>query len=362
MTQADDKQRPGGAAASSPAPAMINPDARAIGKATSHVSYVPVKYVAPDANRPLRALRFAATDAKSAHAWQESSRTLLLGLLNLADLVQQDQAPNAGIAFNVQILKTTSEDKFTRYDLVLNSTPGRRILAALTVPEGKGPFPAVVCIHGHSADRRALYDRNYPYPYGPHDIYAYGAELAARGYVTIGVDVAQHVVCEKGRTLIGERLWDLMRCVTYLTTRPEVDAKRIGCAGISLGGEMAMWLGAMDTRVVATVASGALTTVEHMRADSCACWNFPGLQESFDFADIYCLIAPRPLQCQNGMKETPDGFPVSLAQKAFAEIEPCYKALGAANNVQFVAHGGGHVFDLASGVAFLDSHLKTQGK
>ena len=55
---------------------------------------------------------------------------------------------------------------------------------------------------------------------------------------------------EKDRTLMGERLWDLMRCVDLLLSlEDKVDRGRIGCTGLSLGGEMAMWLGAMDSRV-----------------------------------------------------------------------------------------------------------------
>ncbi len=42
-------------------------------------------------------------------------------------------------------------------------------------------------------------------------------------------------VYEDGRLLMGERLWDLMRCVDYLRSLPTVDSKRIGCAGLSLG-------------------------------------------------------------------------------------------------------------------------------
>lgn len=53
---------------------------------------------------------------------------------------------------------------------------------------------------------------------------------------------------------MAERLWDLMRCVDYLQSMPQVDDSRIGCAGLSLGGEMAMWLGAMDERIAATVS------------------------------------------------------------------------------------------------------------
>jgi len=64
--------------------------------------------------------------------------------------------------------------------------------------------------------------------------------------------VGQHVVYEEGRMLMGEWLWDLMRCVDYLVSLDEVDQSRIGCGGLSLGGEMAMLLGGMDERIRAT--------------------------------------------------------------------------------------------------------------
>ncbi len=75
----------------------------------------------------------------------------------------------------------------------------------------------------------------------------FGTILAKRGYVTVSTTVSQHEVYEEGRLLMGERLWDLIRCVDYLESMPEVDRSRIGCAGLSLGGEMAMWLGARPT-------------------------------------------------------------------------------------------------------------------
>jgi len=84
-------------------------------------------------------------------------------------------------------------------------------------------FRRFVCIHGHGGDRYATYN--------PESIYkGFATELARRGYVTIAADVGQHQVYEQGRTLMGERLWDLMRCVDLLVSRPEVDKTRIGCA------------------------------------------------------------------------------------------------------------------------------------
>src|SRR5690606_33489392 len=133
---------------------------------------------------------------------------------------------------------------------------------------------------GHGGNRQIVYDARALYR-------GFATKLAADGDVTISTDVGQHEVDEAGRTLMGERLWDVMRCADYVATLDRVDADRLGCAGLSLGGEMAMWLGAMDPRMRVTVSSGFLTSVENMRNRHCPCWDFPGLTENFAFSDIY---------------------------------------------------------------------------
>jgi dienelactone hydrolase len=145
--------------------------------------------------------------------------------------------------------------------------------------------------------------------------------------------------------------------VDHFTSLPDVDPSRIGCAGLSLGGEMAMWLGAMEQRIQATVSSGFLTRMDQMEQDHCMCWKFPGLRERVDYADIYCLIAPRALQCQNGLQEAPHAFTVPIAREALGEIQPIYDNFGKPENLQFVAHDGGHVVDLPNLLAFLHRHL-----
>jgi len=297
-----------------------------------------------------RKRRFAAADRKAALAWQRSSRALLAELLKLTDLIEAERAGK--IPLRAKVLSTKEVSGHTLAELELSSTPGRRMRAVLTVPRGGGgKRPAVVCIHGHSGNRWTPVRTEKAYR-------RFGHALTRRGFVTISTDVGQHKVHEEGRTLVGERLWDLMRCVSYLSGRSDVDAGRIGCAGLSLGGEMAMWLAAMDTRVAACVSSGFLTTVANMRRGHCPCWEFDGLTEHFDFADVYILIAPRPLMCQNGRREPRrGGFPVDVARGAFAEIHAAYGLFDAADRAVLAIHDAGHVIDLPSLLSFLESHL-----
>ena len=169
--------------------------------------------------------------------------------------------------------------------------------------------------------------------------------------------MSQHEVYEKDRSLMGERLWDVMRCVDYLESLPHVDRSRIGCGGLSLGGEMSMWLGAMDERISAVASSGFLTKMDHMEQNHCMCWKFPGLRELADFADIYSLIAPRPLLCQNGLKEPPSQFYVPIARKAMKEVEVMYGDFKCPDRAVLHVHEGGHEIHVPSLLAFLEKHL-----
>jgi hypothetical protein len=238
-------------------------------------------------------------------------------------------------------------------EVEFNSTPTRRIKALLTLPDSKTELcPAVVCIHGHGGERKIVYDKGSLYR-------GFAAELAKQGYVTISTDVGQHDVYEKGRSLMGERLWDVLRCADYLTTLEEVNDEALGCAGLSLGGEMAMWLGAMDPRMKVVVSSGFLSTVENMRQQHCPCWDFPGFTDNFDFSDIYSLIAPRALLCQIGAQEVaPGGFPPSVSHQAMADIQRAYAVYHRGHLARLDIHAEGHVFDTPGGCEFIDKQLK----
>jgi len=282
--------------------------------------------------------------AYGTHLWQRSLRGELAALLKIDSLKGQV------IPLNPRTVDSNTA-RYVDQEVEIDSTPGRKIVLRVTVPrQVETPVPAVVCIHGHGGTRDSVHDRRSIYK-------GFAAELAERGWGTVSVNVGQHEVYESGRTLMGERLWDLMRCVDYLATLPEIDPARIGCAGLSLGGEMAMWLGAMDTRIRATVSSGFLTTMDQMEQNHCLCWKFDGLREKVDYADIYSLIAPRALQCQNGLREGPTDFWVPMARGVMADIQRIYADMGVERRTDLTVHDGGHEIDLPSLVSFLEAHL-----
>jgi len=293
-----------------------------------------------------RSMKYTSRKQNESIAWQKELRSQLIRLLKMDDLV----SGKTRVDFHAKTISSEKREKYVLKEMEIDSTPGRRMKITLALPtNGKGPFPAVVCVAGHGGTRRS--------PYEEPSYRRVGHVLAEKGYVTISATVKQHETYEKGRTLMGERLWDLMRCVDYLTSLEEVHPGRIGCAGLSLGGEMTMWLGATDERVGATVSAGFLTRMDQMEKNHCMCWKFPGLRDLADFADIYSLIAPRPLLCQNGLKEPPSQFPVSIAREALKEIEVIYADLKRPENVALIAHEEGHVIDLPSLLTFFEKHI-----
>ena len=299
--------------------------------------------------------RFQATTEKDATAWQQAARRYLADALRLDRRpFEAGSAGGEGLPFQEKVRWAARQETFTLYEIELSATRGRRMTVLVTVPNGDVPakkFPAVVCVHGHGGSRRIVYD--------PLSLYhGFAAELA-RNYVTVSPEVGQHSVYEDGKTLMGERLNDVIRCVDYLAARPEVDADRIGSAGLSLGGEMTMWLAAMDPRVKATVSSGFLTTVANMRTGHCMCWDFKGFSGNFDFADVYGLAAPRPMLCQIGREErAPGGFPVDVAEVAVTDLKKIYAAFGCPDRAVLDVHPGGHVVVTKTAVPFLDAVLR----
>ncbi|HWS01345.1 MAG TPA: alpha/beta hydrolase family protein, partial [Prolixibacteraceae bacterium] len=202
----------------------------------------------------LRTFKYTQRSYNEAIIWQNEIRSNLFQHLKLNDLLSEKK----NIQFNPVEVLSEDKGKFILKEIEINTTPERRIKIVITIPaKMQKPAPAVVCIHGHGGKLYSVFDGSSIYK-------GFAGTLASVGYVTIACVVSQHDVYEQDRMLMGERLWDLMRCVDYLESLEEVDKTRIGCAGLSLGGEMAMWLGGMDIRIKATVSSGFLTKMDQL--------------------------------------------------------------------------------------------------
>jgi len=259
--------------------------------------------------------------------------------------------------------------------------PGERVSAYLFIPRGAGPRPAVLCIHQHHRE----YHLGKSEPAGlagdPEQFYA--LELAKRGYVTCAPDALcfeerQHPALRgldferfeatkrltDGSCLQAKMLWDLRRALDYLAARREVDARRIGCLGHSLGGQETLFLAAVDRRVAVGVASCGFSSYRAI-FDAAINHNFaayvPGLLRCGDLARVLGLVAPRPFLALAGTEDPI--FPLAGVRATVRDARAVYGPTR--DRLRLSVFPGGHAFSAPmreTAYAWLDRWLCPEGK
>ena len=256
---------------------------------------------------------FVAKTGKEAAAWQKRARARLL------ELVAKQEPRNPADKVPLDFKTGDSQDKGD-YSLMKASFQGNaggvRFPCLLAVPKGKGPFPAMLCLHGHGGSAEKVFDSD------PGSIYHGLADRFARGGYVVLAPSFPH------RKYAAMTLWDLFRCVDILASRPEVDPKRIGVGGLSMGGEWTMWIAACDERLKVAVVSGWMCTTEGVfSVPNCPCWELPGFVELMDVCEVHLLIAPRPVLFESAER---DGcFPIRYTKQGYQRILAGYKVFGA---------------------------------
>ena len=149
-----------------------------------------------------------------------------------------------------------------------------------------------------------------------------------------------------GQSVIGLAVWDLMRLVDFAQEQPGVDRDRIGCAGMSGGGQQTLWLAALDSRIKAAVTSGYFYGMKEslvVLAANCACNYVPHMWETMDMGDMGAMIAPRPLFIESGAQDGLNG-PSGLGN-VYPQVETArraYRLYGAEERLVHAVHPGGH--------------------
>jgi hypothetical protein len=186
-----------------------------------------------------------------------------------------------------------------------------------------------------------------------------GPALARAGYVTLCIDMpvfgerasvsessAAKALLWQGKSLFGQMLSDHAAALSYLASRDDVDAARIGAFGISMGCTLSYWLAAVDTRIAATAHLCCFADLREMIAlgnhDGHGIYlTVPGLLAETDAGEIAGLIAPRPqLIC---IGEADALTPLPAFEIAYAETKAAYAAAGVPERLRVVREPGtGH--------------------
>jgi len=260
--------------------------------------------------------------------------------------------------------------------IIFQTRPGIYATANLYIPDGKGPFPAVIFMIGH-------------WPKGKIDAegpQAVGHSLARNGYVCLSIDpwgsgerTTIHGIFEDhgdennlgsslmniGETLMGIEISDNMRGVDLLCSLPYVDSKNIGATGASGGGNQTMWLTALDERIKATMPVVSVGTFQaYIMGTPCICEVVADAFDMTEEAGILALIAPRAIKMCNHKKDDNPAFFPSEMIRSYTNAKPIFKLYGVEDNITF------QLFDLPHGymaedreavLGWFDLHLKGIG-
>jgi dienelactone hydrolase len=160
-----------------------------------------------------------------------------------------------------------------------------------------------------------------------------------------------------GQTMTGWRVWDAMRAIDYLSTRPEVDAQRIATMGASGGGTTSLFTAAVDTRVKVGVVSAYFNTFRDsiMSISHCPDNYVPGLLADMEMYDLAGLVAPRRLAVESGRADKI--FPIAGSQRAAEHARVIYQAFGVPDRFSYTIHEGAHEFNGVALFEYLATNL-----
>ncbi|MBU0714037.1 MAG: hypothetical protein KJ964_01605 [Verrucomicrobia bacterium] len=147
-----------------------------------------------------------------------------------------------------------------------------------------------------------------------------------------------------GRTLIGERVYDVDRGIDYLSQRGDADMSSIGVMGNSGGGTISVFSAALLPRIAFAMPSCYFCTFRDsiMSIYHCADNYIPGLLRYAEMPDIMGLFAPKPVVLVAGKED--DIFPISATRQGFRDLRRIYNACGAGGSCHLVIGAGGHRF------------------
>ena len=260
------------------------------------------------------------------------------------------------------IRREEGKDHLTEW-VSYESEPGDVVPAVVLTPKRRTPpLPAVICHHQHAGQYDLGKSEVLGWKGNPQQ--AYAAELCARGYLVIAPDTIgfeerrhprmagqhyEHFLAQeyllKGLTLQGKMIWDVMRAVDYLLSRPEVDPNRIGIVGHSMGAAETWFSMSLEPRLKVGAASCATTSyVAIMGAEAIHNPGFyvPGILKWGDIPEVVSLIAPRPLLILNGAQDL--RFPLAGAREVVSRAGMLYRRLGKPEALELFVSPKGHEF------------------
>jgi cephalosporin-C deacetylase-like acetyl esterase len=257
------------------------------------------------------------------------------------------------------ITGTLRRDGYKIEKIIYESFTNHHVTANLYIPDGKGKFPAALLFCGHENEAKAT------------ESYQKTAILFAKnGFVVFVIDpisqserfqltdangkpltrggTTEHTLLNECSNLVGtstpaDELWDNVRGLDYLETRPEVDTSRIGCLGNSGGGMQTIYFAGYEKRVKVFAPCSYLANRERTLelsgpADGCA--QIPGEGEKqLELDDYLIASAPKPILILAGRYDFID---YTGTVEAYHDLKKIYTSLHQPGKVKLFTYDDGH--------------------
>ena len=289
----------------------------------------------------------AAAEFQTPASWEKVKEQRRLELLDMLGL--EPLPPRTPL--NARITGVIDKAEYVIEKLAFESLPNIFATANLYLPKKRSSrVPAIVYVCGHAVS-----------PQGSKVMYQHHAiTFAKHGYACLIIDPIQiaetfalhHGVHNlempdwyaRGYTPAGVEVWNVIRALDYLETRPEVDKSRFGITGRSGGAAMSWFSAAVDSRLkVAVPVMGNSTYAANVAANTqkghCDCM-FPINTYQHDLMTQGALIAPRPLHMMHGKQDTL--FPIPGFEEFEGKIGALYRAFGAGEKFKNTVVDTGH--------------------
>ncbi len=302
---------------------------------------------------------------KNYSKWKEDIREKYIELLGLDAISLNTCEPCFEIDSEEQ------KDGYKQIRFSFFSEVGAVVTAYLLVPDlKKDKFPVVITLQGHSTGfhnsvGEIKFEEDNGYADGRG---AFAVQAVKEGYIALAIEqrgmgerAAQNqdfrrVTLDKrggcyyeattaillGRTILGERVWDIKRTIDMLANFPECDTDKIIITGNSGGGTASFYAACYDERIKVCMPSSSFCPYKEsiLRFYHCSCNYIPSAYKYFDMQDLSCLIAPRELVIVTGQLDP--SFLIEGVRRGYETVEKIYAKENAKDNCKLIITPNGH--------------------
>lgn len=313
-----------------------------------------------------QALGFSETQDYA--VWKSEIKEKLIELLGIKE-IEKNVCP-----LKMTIEKDEMKDGYRQIRFIFESEKGALVPCYLLIPDtGKEKYPVAITLQGHNkmgfhssiGNPISVDETTYDYDLGRG---MFAVQAVKHGYIALAIDqrgMGQRRARNRfdrrvslnpdggcyyeamtgiamGRTLIGERCWDVSRAIDLLANFPECDTQKIVITGNSGGGTASFYAACVDERIKISAPSCAFCSYADsiLRVYHCSCNYIPQSYRYFDMQDLACLIAPRRLAIVAGEYDT--SFFIEGVTGGYETVKKIYEKAGAKGNCRLVINEKGH--------------------